>query len=108
MKIMLATDSPSLESKISDRFARTSYFLIYNLENGNFDVIDNSSIGSHGAGPKAVQIAMDNDVSAIISAIPGETAMEAVRESKIKVYDGRGLSAKDAIGKFKSGELKEI
>ncbi len=108
MKIMLATDNPSLEGKISDRFARTSYFLIYDLENGNFQVIDNSSIGTHGAGPKAVQLAIDNNVSAIISAIPGETAMEAIKESKIKVYDGRGLNAKEAIEKFKSGEIKEI
>ncbi len=108
MKIMMAVDKPSLDGKISDRFARTAYFLIYDLENGDFEVIDNSSIGSHGAGPKAVQIAIDNDISAIISAIPGETAMEAIKESKIKVYDGRGFSAKEAIEKFKNGVLKEI
>lgn len=108
MKTMLTTDQPYLEGKISNRFARASYFLIYDLENGQFQVIENSFIGTHGAGPKVVQIAIDNDVSAIISAIPGETAMDALKESKIKVYDGRGFSAKDAIEKFKNGALKEV
>lgn len=109
MKVMIATDQPSLESKISDRFARTAYFLIYDLEDQRCQFINNDSVETkHGAGPKAIQIAIDNEVSAIISAIPGENAMDAVKESKIKVYDGRGLSTKEAIEKFKNGELREI
>lgn len=109
MKIMIAVDEPSLESKISDRFARTQYFLIYDLEDQKYEFIDNTlTENKHGAGPKAVQLAIDNNVSVIISAIPGENAMDAVRESKIKVYDGRGFNARNAIEKFRNGELKEI
>jgi|YelNatPaOPRAMG01_1025707.scaffolds.fasta_scaffold05095_10 predicted Fe-Mo cluster-binding NifX family protein len=108
MKIMIAVDQPSLDSKISDRFARTAYFLIYDLQDQKYQFINNDIETKHGAGPKAVQLAIDNKVSAIISAIPGENAMDAIKESKIKVYDGRGFSAKEAIEKFENGEFEEI
>jgi predicted Fe-Mo cluster-binding NifX family protein len=108
MKIMLAVDQPSLEGPVSDRFARTPYFLIYDLESEKYEIINNNSITTHGAGPKAVQIAIDNKISAIISAIPGENAMEAINASEIKVYDGRGFNGLQAIEKFKDGSLKEI
>lgn len=108
MKIMLATNEPSLESQIADRFARASHFLLYDVESGKYDVVENKADMAHGMGPKAVQIAIDNGANALISAIPGGNAMEALRSSGIEVYDGRGLRASEAVEKFKNGELKKV
>ncbi len=106
---MIAADRPSLEGRVSERFARTEFFLIYDPETEELLAVENDPAGSsHGAGPKAVQIALDNGVSAIISAIPGENAMLAVREAGIGVYDGRGLVAREAVEILKKGDLKRV
>ncbi|MGC8616981.1 MAG: NifB/NifX family molybdenum-iron cluster-binding protein [Desulfurella sp.] len=108
MKILLATKGQTLDSAIDERFARASYFLIYDDKTGQLDVINNNQELSHGAGPQAVQIAIDNGASAIISAMPGQNALQAIRAANIKVYEAVGLSAKQAIEKLKSNELKEL
>ena len=108
MKIMFATNEPTLESQIADRFARAPYFLIYEDETGKYQVVENNADMAHGMGPKAVQIAIDNDAKVVISALPGENAMEALKSSEIDVYDGRGLKVSEALEKFKKGELKKV
>ncbi len=108
MKIMLATNEPSLESSIADRFARAPFFLIYDTQDGNFKTIKNENDMAHGMGPKAVQIAIDNGAQVLISALPGENAMEALKSAEIAVYDGRGLKVSEALKKFENGELKKV
>lgn len=108
MKILLATKGQTLDSAIDERFARAAYFLIYDDETGQLNVIDNSKELSHGAGPQAVQIAIDNEASVILSAIPGENAIKAIKSANIKVYEAVGLSAKEAIEKLKLNQLKEL
>ncbi len=108
MKIMLATNEPSLESQIADRFARAPYFLVYEDKSNKYKVIENNADISRGMGPKAVQIAIDNKVKVLISALPGGNAMEALKSSEIDVYDGRGLKVSEALEKFKNGELKKV
>jgi predicted Fe-Mo cluster-binding NifX family protein len=108
MKVMLATNEPSLESVIADRFARAPYFLIYDMESGEVKVIENDADMAHGMGPKAVQVAIDNGAQALISALPGGNAMEALKSAGIDVYEGKGMKASEAIEKLKSGELKKI
>ncbi len=108
MKVMLATNEPNLESQIADRFARAPYFLIYDTENEDVKVIENNADMAHGMGPKAVQTAIDNGAQAVISALPGGNAMEALKSSDITVYEGKGMKASEAIEKLKSGELKKI
>ncbi len=108
MKIMLATNEPTLESTIADRFARAPYFLIYDTESKKFESISNDADMAHGMGPKAVQIAIDNGAEVLISALPGGNAMEALKSAEIAVYDGRGLKASEAIEKFENGELKKV
>ncbi len=108
MKIMFATDEPSIESQIAERFARAAYFVVYDDKSGKHSVIENDASAAHGMASKAVQIAIDNGASVLISAIPGENAMEALRNAGIDVYEGKGLAISEAIKKFKSGELKKI
>jgi len=108
MKVMLATKGPTLDSEIDDRFARAAYFLIYDDKTQHLDVIENSEELSHGAGPKAVQIAIDNACCCILSAIPGENAIKAIKAAGIEVYEAVGLNANQAIEKLKANQLKKL
>lgn len=106
MKIMIATDGSTLESKVAERFARANYFLIYDDQTDSIVSLENNDDSSHGAGPQAVQIAINNGVEIIFSAIPGENAIKAIKSSNIKVYDGRGYTAKEAIAAYKENKIK--
>jgi len=108
MKVMLATKGPTLKSQIDDRFARAAYFLIYDDETQHLDVIENSEELSHGAGPKAAQIAIDNACCCLLSAIPGENAIKAIKAAGIEVYEAAGLSANEALEKLKANQLKKL
>jgi predicted Fe-Mo cluster-binding NifX family protein len=108
MKVMLATKGPNMDSEIDDRFARAAYFLIYDDETKHLDVIENIVDVSHGAGPKAVQIAIDNACCCLMSAIPGENAIKAIKAAGIEVYEAVGLSASVAIDKLKANQLKKL
>jgi len=109
MKVMITANDSSIDSMVSDRFARAPYFIIYDIESQKSEVLENEFLkNSHGVGPKAVQIAVDNGVAALISAVPGGNSMEALKKAEIDVYDGRGLKVSEAISKMKSGELNKI
>lgn len=108
MKIMLTTKGPTLDAEIDDRFARAAYFLIYDDKTQDLDVIENNSELSHGAGPQAVQIAIDNGVNVILSSMPGENAMKAIKASGIELFEAVGLIARQALENLKSNQLKKL
>lgn len=109
MKILVSIDGPSIEEMVSDRFARASHFGVYDSENEHVSIFENEFLGAaHGAGTKIVQMAADMEIDAIISAVPGSNASEALKGAGIPIYDGRGLSGSEAIGRFKKGELVKI
>lgn len=108
MKILLATKGPTLDSDIDERFARANYFLIYDDVEQTLETIENKQELSHGAGPQTVQVAIDNKIDVILSAVPGENAIRAIHSAGIKVYEASNLSANQAIEKLKLNQLKEL
>jgi predicted Fe-Mo cluster-binding NifX family protein len=108
MKIAITSQSNNLSSEIDERFARCEYFLIVDTETLNYEVIENSAKdASGGAGMQAVKTISDKGVSAVITGNVGPNALTLLKEANIKVYLGSG-KIKDAIEKFKKGELKEL
>ena len=56
MRIAIPVDEKNIDSEVCISFGRTPYFLIYDTENGNEEILDNSAIAeSAGAGIKASQ-----------------------------------------------------
>jgi predicted Fe-Mo cluster-binding NifX family protein len=74
----------------------------------NFEVFPNPSISSaHGAGISAAQAVANKDVKAIITGNIGPNAYQALSSAGIKIFTGVTGTVKEAIEKYKSGELKE-
>ncbi|MGQ9621612.1 MAG: NifB/NifX family molybdenum-iron cluster-binding protein [Bacteroidales bacterium] len=68
MKVAITSSGNSLESKIDQRFGRCEYFVIYDTETGDVEIIPNSSKDvSEGAGPASVQFVAARNVKKIIS-----------------------------------------
>ncbi len=67
MIVAIPTEMDSLNSKISERFARTAYFLIYNTNDDSYEFISHEMQQEHGAGTKIVNELSVRNVEAVIS-----------------------------------------
>jgi predicted Fe-Mo cluster-binding NifX family protein len=106
MRIGIASEGPDMASRVSDRFGRTPYFIIYDMETGDFEAVDNSSVGG-GAGIRAGNLLASKGVEYVITGGGvGPNAHEALSAAGIKVIGNFKGTVSEAIEKFKKGELQ--
>ena len=68
MKIAISSTGNTQEARIDKRFARCSYFVIYDKETGGVEYLPNPAKDAEdGAGPTAVQLVAGRQVKKIIS-----------------------------------------
>jgi predicted Fe-Mo cluster-binding NifX family protein len=108
MRVAVAASGRDLSANLADRFARAEYFIIYDLESGDFQVVDNSTLEAHGAGPRVVQMLASQGIDAIILPGIGRNAFEALNAVGIKAYLGKPGSVMENIEMFKNGDLEEL
>jgi len=74
----------------------------------NFESISNeSAMASGGAGIQAAQTMAKAGVDAVVTGNMGPNAFQTLSAAKIKVFIGANGTIKEAIEKYKKGELKE-
>ncbi|MHB8124055.1 MAG: NifB/NifX family molybdenum-iron cluster-binding protein [Desulfitobacteriaceae bacterium] len=106
MKIAIPVDDKSMETSVCLSFGRTPYFLIYDTESKESIFLDNSAAASQGgAGIKAAQTVVDNNVSALLTPRCGENAAEVIKAANIKIYKTINDSIKDNIDALNEGKL---
>ena len=108
MKIGVSSTGKDLDAQVDPRFGRCSYFLVVNTETMSFKSISNeSAMSSGGAGIQAAQTVAKARVNAIITGNVGPNAFQTLSAAGIKAFTGVTGSVKEAIEKYKNGELKE-
>lgn len=108
MKIALTSRGKDLEAEIDPRFGRCQYFVIVETETMEFTVIDNSAAGaSGGAGPQAARSIYDQGAEVLLTGNVGPNAYDALEAAGIKVYTGAGGKIKDAVERYKNGDMAE-
>jgi len=109
MKIAVTSKSDKLESEIDPRFGRCSYFLIVDIENMSFESISNeSSMASGGAGIRAAQTVAKAGADIVVTGNMGPNAFQTLSAAGIMVFIGAHGTVKEAIEKYKKGELEKI
>ncbi len=110
MRVVVASSGKDLSSKLADRFARAEFFIIYDTDSGEYEVLENSVAISqaHGAGPRVVQMIVSQGVDAIIVPGMGANAFDALSAAGIKAYFGRPTSVEENLELFKEGKLEEM
>ena len=109
MKIALPVKARSLQAEISDTFGRTEYFLIYDMENKTAEYIDKRAAASQGgAGIKAAQTVVDQNVEALLTPQCGENAARVMQPNGIRIYKTQGGFAEGNIEAFEKGTLSLI
>jgi len=108
MKIAITAKANNLESEIDPRFGRCSYFLIVDTDTMSFESISNeSSMASGGAGIQAAQTVAKAGVEVVVTGNMGPNAFQTLSAAGIIVFTGADGTVKEAIEKYKKGELKK-
>ena len=109
-KIAITSTGPDLTANVDPRFGRAAFFLIFNQETMDFEVIENSQNLSlpQGAGIQAGKIIIDNNVDTLITGNCGPKAFDVLQKAGIRVIVHATGAVKDVIHQYKNGELNDF
>jgi len=107
MKLCISSEGNTLESNVDPRFGRCKFFIIADTESSDFEAIDNLNAGAMGgAGIQSGQLIASKDVKCVLTGNVGPNAFQTLKAAGVDIITGVSGSVKDAIAKYKSGELK--
>ena len=108
MKIGISSTGKDLNAQVDPRFGRCQYFLIVDADTMDFESISNeSAMASGGAGIQAAQIIAKAGVEVMITGNVGPNAFQTLSAAGIKIFTGISGTIKEAVERYKKGDLKE-
>ncbi len=109
MIVAVTSEGKDLESKVDLRFGRAKNFIIYDTEKDGFEVVDNELQMNipQGAGIQTGKNIADQNAEAVITGNVGPNAFKTLNAADIKVFLAGDMTVKEALEKFKQGELEE-
>jgi predicted Fe-Mo cluster-binding NifX family protein len=105
MKILIATESDTLESKIAKRFGEAPYYLIYDSETQKTEARVNPG---HDDNHSALIELVNEGVLHYIVGNTGPNAFDVLNKLRAKLYLARGVVAKDALNSFLNNEIEPL
>ena len=106
MRVAVSSTGRDLDSAVDPRFGRCLYFVVVDTETMAFEAFPNTSIGAaHGAGIQAAQIVASKGVKVVLTGNVGPNAFTALSTSGVQVVTGAAGTVRDAVERFKRGEL---
>jgi predicted Fe-Mo cluster-binding NifX family protein len=109
MKICITSQGDNLDAEVDPRFGRAVYFLIVDTDNMEIESIKNPyTQAGGGAGIQAAQFVANKDAEAVITGNTGPNAFRVLKEAGLSVISGVSGKVKNAIEKYKNGELKSV
>jgi len=108
LKIAFTTSGKTLEAPLDSRFGRAPLFLIYDLDNETFEVVDNQQNlnAAQGAGIQSAQTVARMGVSCLVTGHCGPKAFQVLSAAKIKIYNTDAPTVSDALTAYKTGTLQ--
>jgi len=108
MKVCVSAVAGGLDAQVDPRFGRCPYFLIVDSLTMEFEAVPNIASGSmSGAGIQAAQTVASKGVKVLITGNVGPNAFQALSAAGIKVVTGAFGTVREAIERYKRGELRE-
>lgn len=107
MKIAVSSSGQDLNSLVDPRFGRSPYFLVVDPETMEFETLSNPNLSAmHGAGIQTAQMIAGKGVTIVLTGNCGPNAFQTLSAVGIKVIVGVTGKVKDALERYKKGELK--
>ncbi|MDR7867767.1 MAG: NifB/NifX family molybdenum-iron cluster-binding protein [Sporomusaceae bacterium] len=110
MKIAVTASGTELSDRFDTRFGRAANFIVYDLESEQWECHTNKQNydAVQGAGIQAAQTVSRLGVSALVTGHVGPKAFKVLQASGIKAFAAEAVTAMDALGAFRRGELTEM
>lgn len=107
MKIAVSSTGKDLDALIDQRFGRCAYFAIVETDDMRFQVVDNESAAlGGGAGIQSAQFVAAQGAKFVITGNCGPNAINTLSAAGVKLIAGQSGTVKDAVRRFKNGELE--
>ncbi|MFP4545485.1 MAG: NifB/NifX family molybdenum-iron cluster-binding protein [Methanomassiliicoccales archaeon] len=108
MKICVTSTGDDMNSELDPRFGRSAYFIVVDTESMEFNAVANeSAVAAGGAGIQAAQAVADMGVQAVLTGNVGPNAFSTLDAAGVTVYTGLSGTVKEAVERFKSGDVEE-
>jgi predicted Fe-Mo cluster-binding NifX family protein len=109
MTIAIPVNDNSKNTDICISFGRAPFFMLYDIESGEYDFLENrAATAQGGAGIKAAQSIADSGVGALLSPRLKENAADVLTAAKINLYRTESGSVQENIKAFKEGRLQPL
>jgi len=107
MKVCVTAQGNTLDSEVDPRFGRALWFIVVDTETGEYEAVENANVGAAGgAGISSAQAVLEKGVEVVITGNCGPNAFSVLDRAGVKVITGAGGTVRDAVERFKRGELK--
>ena len=102
-------DNKGLESSISPIFGRCPFYMLIDPESKEFKIEENpAQSASGGAGVKASQWMIDNEVTAVISGNLGPKAHDVLSSANIPAFKYQSGNIEDTLKAYNGNELESF
>lgn len=106
MKIAVAADGKSLDSKVSEEFEECLYLLIVNMEDLSITAIKNDNLSKSSSGEKLGNEVLKHDCEALITGEIKPLAFNILADACVTRFLGVGNSVQNAVELMKNRSLK--
>jgi len=109
MKIVLTTSGDDLKAQLDSRFGRAEKFLVYDMDSGDFEVLDNQQNlnAAQGAGIQAAETVARTGAKYLITGHCGPKAFRVLAAAGIKIYNTNAATVAEALQQYRDGKLVE-
>lgn len=109
MKIAITTSGNDLTAPLDSRFGRAPKFMIYDLDDDSFEIVDNNQNlnAAQGAGIQSAQNIARLGVGALITGHCGPKAFRVLQAAGIKIYNTDAATTGEALKRYRDGKLVE-
>ena len=104
MKILMAVQGKTLDSKVAKRFGHAPYYLKVDLDSMQSQLIDNTDV--HDETHAIIPQMAEKGVEIFITGNIGPNAFELAKSLNLQVALARQMSAREALDKLQRGELQ--
>lgn len=107
MKVAISAAGRNLDSPIDPRFGRCRFLLIVDSKSMGFEALENPAVmAPGGAGIQAAELVGKMGARAVITGDCGPNAYQVLSVAGIDVLLGASGSAREAVERYKRGELR--